>query len=73
MHNVRLNGSSLDRLELLLESPGLWIGSNGILHPVDGKLVSEARSNLLSVDLILGWAVGSPTGLSRVSSRESVD
>lgn len=61
LHDVRLSGGSLNSLELLLEGPGLWVVGKSILHPVDGKLVSEAGTDLLSADLVLGWAVGGPT------------
>lgn len=58
LHNVRSKGGSLNFLELLLESPGLQVRSKSVLHPVNGEFVTEAGSDLLSVNLVVRWAVG---------------
>jgi len=44
-----------------------------VLHPVGGEQITEARSNMSSVDGVVGRAVGGPGGLSGVGGSNSVD
>mmetsp|Transcript_17551 Transcript_17551/g.29617 ORF Transcript_17551/g.29617 Transcript_17551/m.29617 type:complete len:380 (+) Transcript_17551:298-1437(+) len=73
LENVGLVGQLLNVIVLVLKSLDVHLGLLGILKPVDGEEVSEAGSDRLSVDLVIGGAVSSPGALLGVGGGHSVD
>ena len=63
LENVRLGGLVLDLLVLSLKGLRAHLAEVGVLHPVDGEEITEARADALAVDLIVRIAVGAPRGL----------
>lgn len=60
VQNVGLLSFSLDDFELSIKGFRAHLGLIRVFHPVDREQVTKTRTNLLTVNLIIRRAIGSP-------------
>jgi len=73
LRDIRGIGLSLDSVVLVFKRLDSGVVGLGVIHPVDGEEISEARAHVVTIDFGIIVAVGSIGGLTNGGSGHGVD